>query len=52
MTEEKVDLRILFFAKAKDLAGITNGHLSVEKRNLTGHELMKLLLENYPKLVI
>jgi hypothetical protein len=52
MTEEKVNLRILFFAKAKDLIGITNGYLSLNRRNLTGHELMNLLIENYPKQVI
>lgn len=50
--EELVNLRILFFAKAKDLIGSSNGSLVLKKQNstnITGDQLMRIMIEKFPK---
>ena len=49
---DKIELKVLFFAKARELIGNTNGVLVLEKEkliNITGHNLLEILIENYQK---
>jgi hypothetical protein len=48
---EEIQVRILFFAKARDLAGITNERLILKEKaqDLTGHRLLDILIEKHPK---
>lgn len=44
-----VQIEILFFAKSRELAGLNKGRLQLDTNQLTGHEMLEILLTKYPK---
>lgn len=50
MSENSLKINIIFFAKAKDLAGIQKSQLNIsDTSDLTGSKLLQILIQNYPK---
>ncbi len=46
-----VEINVLFFAKSRELAGITNTNISVPRR-LTGKDLLGAIIAKFPSLAV
>lgn len=44
-----VQIELLFFAKSRELASLNKAQLQLDKNQLTGHEMLEIILTNYPK---
>jgi hypothetical protein len=42
-------VRVLFFAKSKELSGVSATKIELEKSGFTGNDLLETIINKYPK---
>ncbi len=42
-------MRLIFFAKSRDLTGLKEAELELNETGLTGTQMIELIVEKYPK---
>jgi len=44
-----VKVRLIFFAKSRDLTGLKKAELELDESSVTGTQLLEVIVQSYPK---